>query len=513
MPLDALSDSNLLGKPAAKPRLFSFSSEKILSRPEPAREESEDAVLLSKYRSKVQVLEKCIDHLQSDHANSLRGLHAEIERLSSMVSGPSGGVQALQKTHSVSLYRNDAAEFKSESSVGLLKKLEEPAVPASALSPVPAPALSLVPTPAVECKDECVQTDPVAVQPRPPVAKPTSKPKLLVDDSTETDLPLPLVTVETQTAQETVAKVPVAEPPVQSKPEAVPKAPAEAAPATHDESLYFLVQKEKKKFHAMVERNAEEKKRRAAEMDSLRQETQILKGVLKLAGLEYNLQDFREIIQAHDGKRMMTPVTVIKNKDLRGEKNSVLPPIPHDGQDRGSEDEFEADVHATIKELQDAGIGSSKPFDDPEMPQQMAPPYVPPPTTTARKPRFKPASPGSLEPADGLATQPRTIPAILQHNQNLDYNGRAHIYLDNVVFEETEETLGTASTVGEKSSQLSRLFAKSLGRDKDAASSTTATLPPLKDDVLGTKKTSYASRLWKSRVVRSKIMKGLENKF
>lgn len=89
MPLDALSDSNLLEKPAAKPRLFSFSSEKILSRPEPAREESEDAVLLSKYRSKVQVLEKCIDHLQSDHANSLRGLHAEIERLSSMVSGTS----------------------------------------------------------------------------------------------------------------------------------------------------------------------------------------------------------------------------------------------------------------------------------------------------------------------------------------------------------------------------------------------------------------------------------------
>lgn len=98
---------------------------------------------------------------------------------------------------------------------------------------------------------------------------------------------------------------------------------------------------------------------------------------------------------------------------------------------------------------------------------------VPPkgvPVTTPRKPKFKDEK-----------EEKEVIPAILNHNQNLDYNNRATLYLENLVY--TCED---------------RIFETKEGKEK---------VEKEKD------KSGIASRIWKRGRVRENVMKGLGTQF
>ena len=359
-----------------------------------------------------------------------------------------------------------------------------------------------------------------------------------------------------------------------------------------DESIFLLVQKEKKKFNALVERVSEEKKRRQAEIDSLKSEMKTLKSVLKLAGLSYDVKGFKDILQAHQEQveRLVTPITVVTNKDLLAStaKTSILPPIPaapthveskisHPFDDDEEGTFLEKDMHATIHELQqdqhhqihssplhkllvsneDHQYGggqhqqhlgaiqeqdrlSDKNEDFASEAGQtliapLPPPLAPPPNAAARKNRYKQVS-STVASTVPVAAPPSSssvmIPAILQHNQNLDYQGRAHIYLDNVVLERSQpdayplevamamQSAALSLPASQRSPLLSRVFAKAQPPAAAAVSKKEGektSLPPLQlrsgEAEEAAKMTSYAGRLWRSKIVKSKQLKSLENKF
>ena len=331
------------------------------------------------------------------------------------------------------------------------------------------------------------------------------------------------------------------------------------------ESIYLLVQREKKKFHAYVERVSEEKKRKQLQIDQLRQEMHILKQVLKMAGLDMGVHDFKEILNAypqtkglqHKSLLFPPPPSVITNgpvpQDSKestfiAEKTPVLPPI---SSVHPFDDEFEDDVHATIKELQAAQPEEKTQverdeYDESSIGQERNEnanaatlqdfQYAPPPTTdrdsngtNPRKNRYKVTL--SVPPAAvpnfasdvpvtpliaKLSQEPTQIPALLQHNQNLDYNNRAHLYLDGVVYESVAVAplevgmIPNVSSLNQSETELSKVFSKL--REKE--------LPPLKEvvgpgEVLdpASKKTSYAGRMWRSKIVRSNQVKSLQKKF
>ena len=144
--------------------------------------------------------------------------------------------------------------------------------------------------------------------------------------------------------------------------------------------------------------------------------------------------------------------------------------------------------------------------------------------------------------------QSTVIPSIMQHNQNLDYQGRAHVYLDNVVLECTNDNelvhlpvphqhQGSVSVVpmlpiSERSPLLSRVFAKTIqsvkkpfdtlsevghgggsgldGGDKVGMGGMGS--DQQQGDESG-KKTVYSGRIWRSKLVRDKVLKRLENQF
>lgn len=355
-----------------------------------------------------------------------------------------------------------------------------------------------------------------------------------------------------------------------------------------DESIFLLVQKEKKRFNALVERVSEEKKRRQAEIDSLKSEMKTLKSVLKLAGLSYDVKGFKDILQAHQEQveRLVTPITVVTNKDLLAStaKTSILPPIPaathveskisHPFDDDEEGSFLEKDMHATIHELQqdqhhqahnsslhkllvsneDHQYGGQHQLHLGAIQEQdrlsedfaseagqtliapLPPPLAPPPNAAARKNRYKQVSstlPSTVPVAAPLSSSSVMIPAILQHNQNLDYQGRAHIYLDNVVLERSQpdacpldvdpwapmamQSAALSLPESQRSPLLSRVFAKAQPPAAAKKEGDKTALPPLQvrsgEAEEAAKMTSYAGRLWRSKIVKSKQLKSLENKF
>jgi hypothetical protein len=245
----------------------------------------------------------------------------------------------------------------------------------------------------------------------------------------------------------------------------------EVTPASSDESLYFLVQKEKEKYKALLQRTAEEKKRKRQEVAQLRQELDVIKSVLKMAGLHF---DYKEYLDAQ--QRTKTPITVIKNADLRP-KQPALPPI----QRKGGEDAADQSIQDIHKDATVVYQHSEKLHDYSDLISELT--AVPPRELPQHPARTRPMRPYSADFID-------QIPAILVHNQNLDYNNRVHMHLDNVVYKLDNPIVTELPPVIEK-----KIFQKSA-----------VAAPELK------KKTNYANRIWRAKIVKEKHLRDLNDK-
>jgi hypothetical protein len=212
---------------------------------------------------------------------------------------------------------------------------------------------------------------------------------------------------------------------------------------TNTNSLYLIVQNEKEKYKQLVARTFEEKKRKQQETLQLKQELQVIKSVLKMAGLKFDYKEYLEM-------SVKEPI-LIKNSDL---KQSLLPPIGQgsgiaDSTNTNSTNPSNTNTEPTEKTIHQMERDIS------DMVSELT--FVPPKDNQAHYVRNRKMRPYSAD----------QIPAILTHNQNLDYNNRAHIHLDNVVY------------------QLEPIV-----EQKE--------LPP----VIEKKKTGYASRVWRAKVVK-----------
>jgi hypothetical protein len=237
-----------------------------------------------------------------------------------------------------------------------------------------------------------------------------------------------------------------------------------------EESLYFLVQKEKEKYKALLQRTAEEKKRKRQEAAQLRQELDVIKSVLQMAGLHF---DYKEYLDAQ--QRTKTPITVIKNSDLR-QKQAALPPIQRKNEDVADQTIQEIHKDATVVYQH-----SEKLHDYSDLISELT--AVPPRDRPHHGARTRPTRPYSADYVD-------EIPAILAHNQNLDYNNRVHMHLDNVVYKLDNPIITELPPVIEK-----KIFQKGA-----------VVAPELK------KKTNYANRIWRAKIVKEKHLRDLNDK-
>jgi hypothetical protein len=225
--------------------------------------------------------------------------------------------------------------------------------------------------------------------------------------------------------------------------------------------IYLIVQKEQEKYKGLVQRTSEEKKRRYQEVNHLKQELDAIKSVLRMAGLQF---DYKECIEAHT--RAKAPITIANNCDL-GSKQSLLPPI----QKRDDILKKEDLKDATIQYLE-----NDRQFDFSDLISELT--DLPPKDSNLHYTRNRKMRPYSAD----------QIPAILAHNQNLDYNNRVHFHLDNVVYH-TELPTVTETT------QLPPVIEKKILQ---------------KSHRVGSEKTSYANRVWRANTIKK--LQGLRDK-
>ncbi|KAJ3324758.1 hypothetical protein HDV06_006066 [Boothiomyces sp. JEL0866] len=349
--------------------------------------------------------------------------------------------------------------------------------------------------------------------------------------------------------------------------------------------IYILVQKEKRKYQQMVEKVVEDKKKKSAEIDHLKVEIDLMKRVMKLAGVSVEMKDLHAIL---------------RNSAILTSKTSVLPPIPKEHKkvhiekkkegasaiqkkeskeqyricepqvqkdklisepeiliplnvivDDSKIHEIETVVHENHLEIEnhldmdyekrsispttnatykdsasvvDGAISHSQPLvfrkdvvsggiinlEDESIELNsneinhgetlhdlfsdglttISPPKEPKKASSFRSTRYK------------LKSDPNEIPAILTHNQNLDYNNRAHLFLDSYSYVESDASSSTkVPQIGNKR------------REK--------TLPPVIDrkgvldlakESFKNAKTTYSGRFWRAKIVKDKQMKDLHEK-
>ncbi|KAJ3272042.1 hypothetical protein HDV01_005994 [Terramyces sp. JEL0728] len=345
-----------------------------------------------------------------------------------------------------------------------------------------------------------------------------------------------------------------------------------------NDSIYLLVQKEKRKYQQMMERVIEDKKKKAAEIDHLKVEIDLMKRVMKLAGVSIETKDLQAILRnsgslitrtsvlppipkeakktkkkeriskLQQGTREITAANPAKHhtndvqtaepevlvplndivqetksdqpqkeveseedeKDIEFDERSCSPTTNATYKDNSSiventvscaqppasknENEFSGEINldGEINELNINEMNQSESFNDiySDGATAFAPPNGPyRKANSVRSNRYR------------LKSDPIDIPAILTHNQNLDYNNRAHLYLDNLSYVESDSSTINVPQIGNKRREKS--------------------LPPVIDrkGVLGlakesfkNAKTTYSGRFWRAKIVKDKQMKDLHEK-
>ncbi|KAI8930275.1 hypothetical protein BC831DRAFT_439948 [Entophlyctis helioformis] len=261
--------------------------------------------------------------------------------------------------------------------------------------------------------------------------------------------------------------------------------------ATHapEQPMYILVDRERKKYQGMIERMNEENKRKQAEIDQMRGEMSVVREVLALAGLTLDLKEFQNIIQAKNqqqqqqpnqlrtaaivgSKRTLVPSNVVQ-VSLKS-KISVLPPI---GAKRDDRQPAHSQQHESLADHHAEGSGrTGKPGPaDARLARGavVAPPADDVPGVASgkiRAVRYRPRTENGAQDGqdgadersdarDGMARgddaeqqhvggggggggNDDSVAAIQLHNQNLDYNHRAHLTYGNEHFYPGDEDVG-----------------------------------------------------------------------
>ncbi|KAJ3259316.1 hypothetical protein HK103_002514 [Boothiomyces macroporosus] len=354
----------------------------------------------------------------------------------------------------------------------------------------------------------------------------------------------------------------------------------EEQPDSKSDSIYILVQKEKRKYQLMMEKVIEDKKKKASEIDNLKVEIDLLKRVMNLAGVSVETKDLQAILRNSTvltGKSgVLPPIPKLQKKTKNGKNVPVLSNkqkaeskeeckssdiattcaelvktepeilIPFDkivdnailheedsvSLDSPIETELEFESHlersispttnATYKDTMtevDGMVSHSEPvgfrndadsggiikneLNLNELTQNETLNDLFSEGITAITPPTDQKKPGSFRSSRyKLKSDPSEIPAILTHNQNLDYNNRAHLYLDSYSYVESDASSAT------KVPQIGN------GRKEK-------TLPPIVDrkGVLGlakesfkNAKTTYSGRFWRAKIVKDKQLKDLHEK-
>lgn len=253
-----------------------------------------------------------------------------------------------------------------------------------------------------------------------------------------------------------------------------------------DASLYFLVQKERVKFKALVQRTIEEKKYRKSHIERLNSKINLMSKVLQMAGIEFDQQEFEKLVEPKNIPPQ-TPIKILTTSDLNT-KNIVLPPIARIDSDKNNANIYELESDTPISEKQEK---------DAKLPNKIETGIADQSDVMSEITAIAPQLPKSLAKpnsrADRLIQKISTpkmdlLPAIALHNQNLDYNNRAKMYLDDLVYESQNTIQGEAVAVAE-------------------------TLPVLKevDDKNKSQrlKSMFSQRVWRVRKVRQKYRQDL----
>ncbi|KAJ3310550.1 hypothetical protein HDV04_004962 [Boothiomyces sp. JEL0838] len=477
-------------------------------------------------KSRILYLEKTIERLQRDHGESIRELHSEISRLTNICS------EMMLKI----------ALDNSERSLPQKAAIET--VPVKITSPLPLSLQNSLAT-LIQCS--------------------------FAQLPSQTFSTVNLDSVDTLSKQADKIKVEAKETMTEEQPE------------SKSDSIYILVQKEKRKYQLMMEKVIEDKKKKASEIDNLKVEIDLLKRVMNLAGVSVETKDLQAILRNSTvlaGKSsVLPPIPKLQKRTKNGKNVPVLSHkqkaeskeckssdiattcaelvetepeilIPFDkivdnailheedsvSLDSPIETELEFESHlkrsispttnATYKDTMtevDGVVSHSEPvgfrndadsggiinIDDAnelnlnELNQNETLNDLFSEGITAITPPTDPKKPGSFRSSRyKLKSDPSEIPAILTHNQNLDYNNRAHLYLDSYSYVESDASSTTkVPQIGNKRKEK--------------------TLPPIVDrkGVLGlakesfkNAKTTYSGRFWRAKIVKDKQLKDLHEK-
>ncbi|KAL2918167.1 hypothetical protein HK105_202094 [Polyrhizophydium stewartii] len=260
--------------------------------------------------------------------------------------------------------------------------------------------------------------------------------------------------------------------------------------------LYILVERERKKYQGILERMNDESKRKQAEIDQLRHEISLVREVLAMAGLKFDVKEFQSIVQArqaHDKKRGPAgagagpapgvPAAVAgaaagatqgqpqgmmqkyarfgqhaqhaqqsAGVDLRA-KIAVLPPISKRdyhaddaaGEMAAAAAAFGGAHGVPVLRVDSSAIGGGVHPDDTHIPDSIAPPAADAPLTASgniRSQRYRlhrDAADNPVPIEHGDADADGSVAAMDVFNPNTDYNHRAHLAYGGFGFDPVDE--------------------------------------------------------------------------
>ncbi|KAI8897788.1 hypothetical protein BC833DRAFT_649277 [Globomyces pollinis-pini] len=294
---------------------------------------------------------------------------------------------------------------------------------------------------------------------------------------------------------------------------------------TPEESLYFLVQKEKSKYRSLVQRVTLEQKRKQSEIDHLKSDMEIIKQIFNLIGFKFDVKVFQKVLESEDQRSLVLGKPIKLPKELLASVKPTLPPISSETMEKNVEDMTLADMERVIlnndvltesieAKQSDPGEQLSNPI--PERISEdlglthsiksvskssnsstlsVVPPKDPPNkmASKTRSKRYKVAKDSS-----------NVIPAIQTHNQNLDYNNRAELFLENVVYVPEEINSKLNNSLPTEKTSLPPLLDKRISK--------IGSVIGLASHSFNHAKTAYSGRIWRSKIIKEKQLRDLQDK-
>ncbi|KAH6566133.1 hypothetical protein BASA62_006889 [Batrachochytrium salamandrivorans] len=272
----------------------------------------------AKHSSRIQSLERTIEYMQSQHSSMLTQLHEEIERLQTLAT------DAVMKSV-VTEEQGETHRWKKSAlggfAIGLDLISSNARQPASFFQSKEGSATSKQ---GVEIKSRDMSNDIIRISQRM-----GSDLIDMVQDWASQDFDTRSLSKEAIAEAQAVKK---SMRPNGSNNETTLEDSSDCnAGGPNESSIYILVNRERRKFQCVIERMNDESKRKQVEINRMRHEMEVVCGVLKLAGLKFDVKEFQNILQSHKFKQKNQQTTAIQlpidfKMDIKS-KISVLPPI------------------------------------------------------------------------------------------------------------------------------------------------------------------------------------------